>query len=146
MTIAGSGATTARITSAVAAVLLGVLVAFQAAVAAGAPWGSLTQGGGVTGTLPATGRVIAAISVLVLAALAVGLLARAGWPVMRWVPRRVASVLASVATCYAGLGIAMNLASPSAGERALWTPVSAVVCGCGIVILATTRAARSARA
>src|SRR5690606_25909744 len=65
-------------------VLSGLVVLFQIAVAAGTPWGHLTQGGQRIGVLPTSGRIMAVVSAILVAALAgmvalrVGLL-EVGW-------------------------------------------------------------------
>lgn len=46
--------------------ILGVVVLFQVALIAGAPWGQFTQGGRYDGALPVRGRGVALISVVVL--------------------------------------------------------------------------------
>jgi hypothetical protein len=65
-----------------AAALLGVVAAFQVALALGAPWGEATQGGRAAtthdGVLTAGGRTLAAVSATVLVAAAAVVLARAG--------------------------------------------------------------------
>lgn len=53
-----------------AAVVLLLVAAFQVAAAAGAPVGRSTQGGRHEGGLPRANRVVAAVSVVLLAAMA----------------------------------------------------------------------------
>lgn len=131
---------TRRAARAAAGGLAGV-VAFQAAVAAGAPWGRWTQGGGTPGPLAVPGRVVAVVSAAVLTAMALGLLARTGQGPAAGAPRRLVDVVAWVSTVYLGLGVALNLATPSPQERALWAPVTAVLFGLALVVVLGTRGA-----
>jgi len=103
------------------AVFCGGAIMFQICLIAGAPWGSLTQGGTHPTTLPTSRRAIAAISVLILALMAGSLLSVAGisltWP--RWMG-------------WATLGIQsastlLNWITPSTAERRLWGPVTTVM-------------------
>ena len=107
-------------TAVVAAVLMGGVAVFQIALVAGAPWGAAAWGGASPGTLPAGLRVASAGSALVYAFLAVA----AGTALVP--PRRRRGIL-TVASGAMALGTAMNLASPSDVERALWTPVAGVL-------------------
>jgi hypothetical protein len=116
----------ARIAVVTSALLLGAVVVFQLVLVLGAPWGQVTQGGAVAGALPAPNRVIAAVSAAILIAFILGLLGRIGWGPLRARPR-VAAVLAWVFLGYAVVAVALNAATPSAQERAVWLPVSVVL-------------------
>lgn len=97
-------------------ILLGV-VGFQVALILGAPWGRLTQGGQIEGALPLKGRVIAALSIVVLAAIALSMLSADGqWP--NW-PRWTAWV----GTTMLAVSTLLNRITPSQAERKLWGPV-----------------------
>ncbi len=99
-------------------VLTAVVVAFQVALVAGAPWGALTQGGRFVGALPPSARAIAAFSALLLLAF-IGIVrshARAERPAR--FPRAIWVVVA-----YCALGMVVNAITPSMWERALWLPV-----------------------
>ena len=104
----------------VAAALLFGVAAFQLALASGVPWGRHAYGGRIAlddGGLPTPYRVMSAAAVVVLAAAAWMVLARAGvvtadsWPqgVLRWGPWVLAAYLA--------LNTLGNLSSPSPVER-----------------------------
>lgn len=58
------------------------VVAFQIALAAGAPWGAYAMGGALPGSFPTPMRVAALVQGILLAFLAVVALSRAGavWP------------------------------------------------------------------
>jgi hypothetical protein len=103
-----------------AAVLLTVVATFQAALAAGAPWGAAAYGGYNRGTLPAKFRVASAASSLVhvgLALVAAG--PRPGTTAKRRILRGAAGLM--------GVNTLMNLASRSTVERLLWTPTAAIL-------------------
>ena len=97
-------------------VLPSAVVAFQLALVAGAPWGALTQGGRVSGVLPAGARFFALFSAALLLFFIFLVRARAA-PAARY-RRAVWGVVA-----YCALGIVANAATPSAPERMLWLPV-----------------------
>lgn len=102
-----------------------VVIGFQVALAAGAPWGSYAMGGQRAGQYPPAMRAAALVQALLLALLAVivldagGVLA-VGWtaalPWLAWIP-----VIASLASAIA------NAATRSAVERRLWLPVAIVM-------------------
>lgn len=121
------------------AALIGGVVLFQLAVALGAPLGRFTQGGTVDGVLPAGGRWLAVGSAVLLTVMALGLLARAGLGPLRAAPRRLVTAVAWFTAIYAGLGVLLNLASPSPAERWTWAPVTALILGCAVVTLRATR-------
>ena len=128
-----------RLASIVAAMLLAGIAAFQLALILGAPWGRFTQGGGTPGALPAGGRVLAAISILILIVLWLAVSGRAGWgPARGWRPRLLAG-LCWVAAIYSLLAIVLNAATPSGEERALWLPVSIVLALCIWLVAWPTR-------
>jgi hypothetical protein len=117
-------------------VLTAVVVAFQLALAAGAPWGDLTMGGAFPGQLPPRMRVVAAASAAVLTGLGAIVAARAGLALPRW--RRAARRLIWGVVAYTLVGIAANSATPSARERALWLPVVLVLAGCALIVACST--------
>ena len=135
----------ARIAAAAVALLMGVVMAFQAAIALGAPWGSYTQGGGTSGQLPAGGRVIAVVSIAILALLAAGLLARVGWGPLARAPRRLVSVVSWIAVGYSLVAVLLNMATPSEDERMLWAPVSVALAAGSLVTVIGTRRRPSAK-
>ena len=98
--------------------LIGIAT-FQAALAAGAPWGEAAYGGGSAGVLPVEQRLSSFAAVPVYLALAGVAFGRIGSPTVRRRVLRGASVLI-------GAGALLNLASPSIVERMIWVPVSVV--------------------
>ena len=83
------------------------------------PWGEYTQGGGTSGALAASGRVLAAISCVLLIVMAGAILARAGEGPLGRLPARVVTVLAWVAMVYAVVAVVLNIITRSTAERAL---------------------------
>lgn len=119
-----SGAPTQRpgsVDRTTASVLLGGITAFQVALAAGAPWGRLAWGGRHEGSLPRELRVSSGVAAVLWGAATVAVAAELPRSArgQRLLLRGVGGVCA--------VGAALNLASPSRAERALWAPVSAAV-------------------
>lgn len=106
-----------------AAALIGATAAFQVALAAGAPLGVAAWGGQHPGVLPRRLRRSSAVSALVLGSLAVV----AGKPDSFGSPMRRRVLLGAAG--YFALGTAMNAASRSPVERAIWTPLAATTAG-----------------
>jgi hypothetical protein len=103
------------------ALLTALAVAFQLALACGAPWGEFTLGGKYRGQLPGAVRIVPIVSALLLAGFALIVLARAGlafgdlMAASRW------SVWIVVAYCL--VGCVANFFTPSRRERLLWFPI-----------------------
>ena len=111
-----------------------VVVGFQLALAAGAPWGEYAMGGRITGRFPPPMRVAAVMQAVLLGVLALVVLDKGGivalgWtaalPWLPWVP-----VVVSL------LSAAMNAATRSRVERGLWLPVAVVMVLSSIVVAA----------
>ena len=115
----------------IAAILLLGVVAFQAALAAGAPWGVATQGGGNEGVLPDTLRIGSVITLVLYALLA----AVAGTSLIPAAARRR---ILYAATAVMVVATMLNIASPSFIERIIWAPITIVL------VLTLWRAARAA--
>ena len=106
--------------TALAALLLTVVAAFQAALAFGAPWGKAAYGGAHRGPLPVPYRTASTISSIAYAALALVTLGRGPGATTR---RRVLTGSSALMA----VGTVMNLASRSRLERLLWSPVAGVL-------------------
>ena len=113
------------------ALMLGV-VAFQLALAAGAPWGEYAMGGAYPGRYPNRLRVGAVVQAILLGGLAIVVLSAAGlllpdivatWPWLAWVPVVVSA-----------LAVVLNAASRSAGERRIWVPVAVALLVTSLVV------------
>lgn len=115
--------------SAVAAVVFALVaagvVAFQLALASGAPWGAYAMGGAFPGRFPPALRVLAVVQGALIAALAAGVLSAGGvaFPgvadALPWI--------AWVAVAFSTLAVLLNAISRSAPERQIWVPVSLVL-------------------
>ncbi len=93
----------------------GAVIFFQIALIAGAPWGRVTQGGRHAGPLPLSGRLTAALSILVLGFQALAILSAAGFPGLGW-PLWTGWVALGVSI----LSAVLNAITPSALERQIW--------------------------
>ncbi|CUH85649.1 hypothetical protein [Thalassovita mediterranea] len=122
------------------AMLCVLVIGFQIALILGAPWGRITQGGQVEGSLPLAGRLAAFVSIFILAAMALAALSAAGmsgslgpvqvpdWP--RW-----SGWAAFGAQCVVAF---FNWITPSAPERRLWGPITTLKASCvGYVMVMT---------
>ena len=101
------------------------VIAFQLALALGAPWGRYAMGGANPGRFPPPMRVAAAVQAVLIALLAVAVLSAAGlvlpdvavaFPWLVW-----------VAVAVSALAVLLNAISRSAGERRIWVPVASVL-------------------
>lgn len=97
--------------------LTGAVGVFQLALAAGAPWGAAAWSGAHPGVLPENLRVASAVSAVVYATLGAVTATGLVGPTAR---RRILTGASGLMV----VGTAMNLASPSLVERALWSPVA----------------------
>jgi len=98
------------------------VIAFQIALAAGAPWGAFAMGGAFPGQFPPALRIAYLIQAAVLLGMAVVVLVRAGFILLRW--SRASRWLIWFVVAYAALSLVLNLITPSAGERAIWAPTA----------------------
>jgi hypothetical protein len=71
--------------------------------------------------------------------MAAAMLARTERGPARSAPRRLIAVLAWITTAYAGVGVILNLITPSAVERAVWAPVTAAMFAACLVTMLLTR-------
>lgn len=112
--------------------LLAALAVFQVALACGAPLGRLAWGGQHR-VLPTRLRLGSLSSVLVYALIAAVVAARADL-VDIGVSDRVVEVAARFVAGYFLLGIGVNAASRSRPERAVMTPLCAVLCVLSVLV------------
>jgi hypothetical protein len=124
-----------RASAVVYAALSAGIVAFQLALAAGAPWGAYAMGGAFPGTLPPALRIAALVQTGLIALMAVVVLASAGVVFERRLTR--ARRLVWFVVAFAAVSLVLNLMTPSAAERAIWAPVAAaLLITSGVVALA----------
>ena len=107
-----------------AVVSVGV-IAFQIALALGAPWGAYAMGGAFPGQFPPELRIAAVVQAVILGLLALVVLARAGIAMSIW--SRSSRWLIWVVVVFSTLSLVLNLITPSAGERAIWAPVALIM-------------------
>lgn len=113
------------------AVSVGV-IAFQIALAAGAPWGAYAMGGAFPGQFPPDLRVAAIVQAVILAGLALVVLARAGIALPKWSP--ASRWLVWIVVAFSGLSLVLNTITPSAGERAIWAPVALIMLISSVIV------------
>lgn len=111
-----------RIAAAVFGILVAGSVAFQLALALGAPWGEYAMGGRFPGAFPPAMRVAAAVQAGILVALGLIAAARAGVAVQSW--SSASGWLIWVVVGFSALSLLVNSISPSRPERRLWAPVA----------------------
>ncbi|MBL8773912.1 MAG: hypothetical protein JNK30_21180 [Phenylobacterium sp.] len=104
--------------------LQAVAILFQLALAAGAPWGEYAMGGAFPGVFPPEMRLAALAQAGLLAGIGYIVARRAGLirgrgPAPRWPAWLVVGFL--------GVGLVLNLITPSAMERLIWAPVLTVL-------------------
>ena len=98
------------------------IVAFQVALAAGAPWGEFAMGGAFPGQFPPALRIAALVQAALLVGMALVVLARAGVVLPGW--SRASRWLVWFVVAFSALSLVLNLLTPSAGERAIWAPAA----------------------
>ena len=107
------------------AIAVAGVVAFQVALALGAPWGSYAMGGAIAGQFPPRLRIAAVVQAALLALTAGIVLSRAGLALPAW--SDAARALIWVVVAIALLALVLNSISRSAGERRIWVPVALVM-------------------
>jgi hypothetical protein len=101
---------------------LGVLVLFQIALAAGAPWGSLAMGGRFPGRFPPAMRIAALIQVAIYGLMGAIVFARAGLALPEWLD--ISRIAIWIVVGVLALAVVLNLITPSKWERRLWAPIA----------------------
>lgn len=117
------------------AVVAAGAIAFQIALALGAPWGEYAMGGAYRGRFPPRLRAAAILQALVIASLALGVLSRAGLIDVPLV--RDLAWLVWVAVAFSAVSLVLNGISRSPGERRIWVPVAIVMLGSSLVVAVT---------
>ena len=114
------------------AVFLAVVVLFQLALAAGAPWGEVSMGGRFPGRYPPFLRFVCLLQVVVLVLLGLIVFARAGIVLPEWHAASRRLVWGVVA--FSAVAVVANLLTPSKWERILWAPVAVVLLASSLVV------------
>ena len=124
-----------------AIVMLGA-VAFEIALAAGAPWGAYAMGGESPGQLPPAMRISAIIQAVLQAGMAAVILARAGLVLPGW--SQVSHWLVWIVVALTAFSLVLNLITPSAGERAIWAPTISLLLISSLIVAFSSLSATSA--
>jgi len=106
-----------------------IVMLFQFALALGQPWGHLTMGGQFPGVLPGAMRLAAVAQGLLLLAMALAVLARAGQ-----LQVSLPGWAFWVAVAITAMTMVLNLITPSAPERLLWGPVTVAMLVSALVV------------
>jgi hypothetical protein len=109
-----------------------VVVGFQVALAAGAPWGEYAMGGRFPGRFPPAMRASAIVQAVVLALLALVVLDAAGLVALGWTA--ALPWLVWVPVVVSALSAVMNAATRSRVERRLWLPVAIVLLASSLMV------------
>jgi hypothetical protein len=133
---------TARVAAIIYAIVTLGVVAFQIALAAGAPWGAYAMGGASPGQFPPALRIAAIIQAVLLAGMAAVILARAGLVFPGWL--RVSHWLVWIVVALTALSLVLNLITPSAGERAIWLPTLSLLLISSLIVAFSSSLATSA--
>ncbi|WP_309713949.1 hypothetical protein [Pseudolysinimonas sp.] len=125
------------IAAVVALVAFAGLVAFQVALAAGAPWGRAAYGGQTPGVLPARLRISSVVGAVVWTGVALAVARYGGIPVWAPLPDAWLPVAIWVIVGLLAIGVALNTITRSAVERAIWLPVTLVLLAATLVVALT---------
>lgn len=117
-------------------ILLLPVLALQAGLAAGMPWGEYAMGGAFPGQFPTGMRIASGVQMVVLALFGAIVLARAdaAFTGLRGMARFGIWIVVALML----LASVLNLITPSASERMLWAPVAI-----GLFVTSLTVALRS---
>jgi hypothetical protein len=121
-----------RVAAIVYAIVTFGVVAFQIALAAGAPWGAYAMGGASPGRFSPALRIGAIVQAVLLAGMAAVTLARAGLILPGW--SQMAHWLIWIVAALTAFSLVLNLITPSAGERAIWAPILALLLLCSLIV------------
>ncbi len=108
------------------------VIAFQLALAFGAPWGSYAMGGAFPGRMPPKMRIAAVVQAGLIALLVVMVLSAAGL----LVPDLAVAFpwLVLVPVVVSAIAVVLNAISRSAGERRIWVPVASVLLASSLLV------------
>lgn len=113
---------TLSLAATVFSVLICIVILFQAALAAGMPWGEYAMGGKFSGRLPAPMRVACLVQIVILALLALIVLSKA--EMLLPGRREFADVAVWFVVAFSVIASVLNLITKSVRERRIWAPVS----------------------
>lgn len=109
-----------------------LVIAFQIALAAGAPWGGLAMGGAFPGRLPPAMRAASLVqaALQIVMAMIVGARARRILPAWYAASRRLIWAVVAVLA----IAAVLNAITPSWRERAIWLPVTITMLACAVIV------------
>lgn len=116
------------------------VIAFQIALAAGAPWGAYAMGGAFPGQFSPPLRIAAVVQAALIAGTIAVVLVRADIIRARW--SSLAGRLVWGVVALGAISLVLNLITPSAGERAIWAPVALVLLLSSTVVAMTDSSTR----
>ena len=102
-----------------------IVVIFQLALVAGAPWGVAAMGGRYPGVLPPKARALSLIQALIMVLCILIVLTRAELILPNFY--HLSTILIWLVSGLLALSLVGNLATPSKIERSLWAPVALVL-------------------
>jgi hypothetical protein len=117
--------TAIQLAAIVYALATSVVVGFQLALAAGAPWGEYAMGGRFAGRFPPSMRAAAVVQAVILGSLALVVLDAAGLVELGWAA--ALPWLVWVPVVVSALSAFLNAITPSRAERRLWLPLGLVL-------------------
>ena len=129
-----------RVAALLYAALSAGVIAFQIALAAGAPWGEYAMGGAFPGQSSPELRIAALVQAALLIGMAMMVVAHAGLLWARW--SRVSRWLVWWVVAFAAVSLVLNLITPSAGERAIWAPVLFLLLVSSLLVASSTSPTR----
>lgn len=122
-----------KFAASIAVLLLGVIIAFQVALALGAPWGKAAWGGQHSGVLPIRFRIASGFAALVIYPLIIAaILDAAGLVRLDVFPWTNGRMTMWILSGFFLLGALANLVSRSKPER-WWSPVALTIAICCFV-------------
>ncbi len=101
--------------------LTGIVILFQACLAAGLPWGKASMGGKFPGKYPPKMRLVAIINIIVLGFISLIVLSRANLLFPEMLP--FSKIAIWIVVVFFLAGTIMNTITPSKIER-IWAPVA----------------------
>lgn len=113
-----------------------IVVLFQIALAAGAPWGEYALGGKYPGRLPGPVRIASVIQAFILGLLSVVVLSIARVVKVSWL--QDSSWLIWIAVVVSGVSLVLNSITPSARERRIWAPVAFILLASSLTVALTS--------
>lgn len=113
-------------------IVTGGVVLFQLSLVFGAPLGSYAMAGAFPGVFPPAMRFAALMQAALLVVTELVVLSRSGILLRRWFRQSKWAIWLVVVM---GLvSVVLNLITPSAGERAIWSPVAVVLFVCSFTV------------